>query len=352
MLSFGFFVPYQVVGPPESIGVDELYKQMLEQAVLADQYGFDRIWVPEHHLTHYLQAPSAFMTAIQVGLHVKCRVGTMVSILPYHHPLRVAGEIAVADQILGGRFEAGVGRGGYAYEFRHLGANFGESGQIFQESLQALTEILRAEQAASFHGKYVDFKDAAVWPKPLQNPHPPVWVAGRSTSTIELAARLGCSLATWPVMGPDSIIKGAIDTFRRATEASALKESQEFGVLRLAYVADEESELRSVTETIMQNHRIGRRLHHDWTTTIDANGYVAPERVRDEPTFETMRRNLVFGTTAECVTKLRSYEEMGVDHVMFQLSFGLRHEQTCRQIRKFGEQVLAVYRADAEERMQ
>src|SRR4051812_33348526 len=110
VLTFSIFLSYQRIHPPEAYQGQPLFEEKLDEAKLADELGYDLLWLPEHHLIHFMQCPSTLLLATQIGLNVKMRVGTMVSLLTYRHPLVTAGEIAVADQILGGRLELGVGR--------------------------------------------------------------------------------------------------------------------------------------------------------------------------------------------------------------------------------------------------
>src|SRR3954452_7801930 len=105
LMRFGIFLAYERVHAPEHYAGGNLYDEMLEQAVLADQLGFEVIWIPEHHLIHYAQAPSATVLCTQIGLNVRCTVASMVVLATYRHPLITAGEIAAVDNILHGRFE-------------------------------------------------------------------------------------------------------------------------------------------------------------------------------------------------------------------------------------------------------
>ena len=127
MMTFGLFLSFMQIYE-EQRGLD-MYKNMLELAILADDLGFDNVWVPEHHLIHYIPAPNALLVANQVGQYVKnATVGTAVVLLPFHHPLAIAGDIAATDNMLNGKFELGVARGAYKYEFDRFGQSSGTAG--------------------------------------------------------------------------------------------------------------------------------------------------------------------------------------------------------------------------------
>ena len=154
MMTFGLFLSFMQIYE-EQRGLD-MYKNMLELAVLADDLGFDNIWVPEHHLIHYIPAPNALLVATQVGQHVKnATVGTAVVLLPFHHPLAIAGDIAATDNMLEGKFELGVARGAYKYEFDRFEQEFGDSRARFDESLEILEKIWHSEEKGIEHSRPV-----------------------------------------------------------------------------------------------------------------------------------------------------------------------------------------------------
>jgi alkanesulfonate monooxygenase SsuD/methylene tetrahydromethanopterin reductase-like flavin-dependent oxidoreductase (luciferase family) len=348
MRSTGLFLPYQKITSPD-VPADGLFDRMLEQARHADGIGFDRLWLPEHHMVHYLQSPNPYMLAIQIGLNVQCRVGVMVTVLPLHHPVMVAEDIAVADNILGGRFEAGVGRGSYSQEFAHLQIDIAEGADRLAEGIDALLAIWDAEDSASYSGRFFQFEGAALWPKPVQRPHPPLWVAGRSGASIVRAAELGLNLATWPVTGPDSIVEEALQTFRSAqAPAPRVGDRQEFATMRMAYVSESEEAIDRALETILVNHRIGRYLHSDALGRMDSRGYVEPEPLPVEPSREELLQNLIVGSPEACRAKVERYARMGVDHLIVQMDFGLDQEETLASMNLFADAVLpAFYEAAA-----
>ena len=173
MMTFGLFLSFMQIYE-EQRGLD-MYKNMLELAILADDLGFDNVWVPEHHLIHYIPAPNALLGATQVGQYVKnATVGTAVVLLPFHHPLSMAGDIAATDNMLNGKFELGVARGAYKYEFDRFEQEFGDSRARFDESLEILEKVWHSEDEGIAHkGRFWSFDNTYVWPRPVQDPHPP-----------------------------------------------------------------------------------------------------------------------------------------------------------------------------------
>src|SRR4051794_28381493 len=115
-MRFGIFLSYNRIHRPSEYTTN-IYEERLEQAMEADRLGYEIIWIPEHHMIHFFQVPSVAVLMTQVGLNVQCKVGAMVVLPLYRHPLVTAGEVALVDNILKGRLEIGLGRGAYAYEF-------------------------------------------------------------------------------------------------------------------------------------------------------------------------------------------------------------------------------------------
>jgi alkanesulfonate monooxygenase SsuD/methylene tetrahydromethanopterin reductase-like flavin-dependent oxidoreductase (luciferase family) len=342
-MRIGLFLAYQRIHAPEAYDTN-LYEEMLELAVEGDRLGVDMLWVPEHHLIHLMQTPSAAVLATQIGLKVGCRVGTMVSLLNYRHPLISAGELALVDNVLGGRFEVGVGRGAYEYEFERLGIPFAEGKERLAEALDVLQKIWDNDEAISYQGRFTSFDEALVWPRPVQQPHPPIWVAAMTAPTVEWAARLGYHVVNWPFMRDMSVVEKTAQLFHATREEMGVRRGhQRLGILRQGFVAETEAEAAATLDDALVAHRINQRLHY-FTQNADKRGYVYPEPVDDEPNRDDMYRNLLMGTPEQCLAKVEEYHELGVDDLLINLDFGPSHADVMRSLRLFGEEVLRPYR--------
>src|SRR5262245_15543263 len=190
-MDFGVFQGYTEIYPEQDGST--LYQEQMEQALLVDEFGYDVVWLPEHHLVHLLKAPNPLLTAVQIGTRAKnCRIGVAVLVLPFRHPLLLAGDIALTDHILNGRLELGVGRGAYRYEFERFEIEFNESRDRFEECVDILARVWNSpDRGVPYEGKFYRFDDTYVWPRPFQRPHPPMWVAAQTAPTIEWAVEKG-----------------------------------------------------------------------------------------------------------------------------------------------------------------
>jgi len=345
-MKFGLFLSYQRHHPEQDS--TSLYRDMHELAVAADANGFHRIWFPEHHLIHFLQAPSSLLTAVHASQHVRCRVGTAVVVLPYHHPLIAAGEIAAADHLTGGRLDVGVARGAYRYEFDIFEQDFAKSRAQFEESLDIIQAALTSDQALTHHGEHFNFEHASVYPRPLQTPHPPLWVGGQSTGTVEWAVRrrhnVLHALFVWPLQHAAKIA----DCFHATRKEEGIPDGElKLGMSRMTLVVDDERKIDKHIDEALHNWRIHRALH-DYTQNVDDRGYVAPVQDDADPSREETAANLMIGTLDDVAAKVAAYEAIGVDELNLWMTFGPQQEEILRSIELFGK-IIRKY-SDAETR--
>jgi alkanesulfonate monooxygenase SsuD/methylene tetrahydromethanopterin reductase-like flavin-dependent oxidoreductase (luciferase family) len=345
MLTFGLFLmPTRIHRDEDSAG---LYDEMRDLAVLADQVGFDVVWTPEHHMVQCAQAPSCLLSAAAIGQHVRCRVGTAVALLPYRHPLIWAGEIAAADNLVGGRLELGVGRGAYKYEHERLGLDIGDSKASFQETLQAIVEQLSSEGSVAHQGLLYSYGPTFVLPRPVQRPCPPVWIAAQREETVRWGAERGYHVFNAPFLKPFAYVAGLAEAFREARQKSnASGEPRQFGVLRQGWVSEDEDELQELIHTVMMRQRMVSHLD-DYDVNADDRAYVAPDPVPDEPSPEECMENLLWGTPDRVLQQVIEYEQAGVDHLIFSVSWGLPIERQLASLQLFADKVLTPYRERA-----
>ncbi len=140
---------------------------------------------------------------------------TAVLVLPFHDMRRLAGEICQADCLTGGRLQLGVGRGAFRYEFDRMGIPFEEAKPRFAESLQVLIKLL-SEEEVSWQGTYYNFDTLTITPRPVQRPHPPIWIAALNSESIADATRRGFSVMTTPLRDAFGVARDQALAFRQA----------------------------------------------------------------------------------------------------------------------------------------
>ena len=177
-----------------SVPLPSIYAMALERIVTMDTAGYDAVWLAEHHFTSFSVCPSVHMMGVIAAARTKrLRIGTGVSLAPFYNPLRLAEEVALLDVLSGGRVNWGAGRGFERGEFKAFGIPGEESAQRFHETVAIVLKAWTSDKL-SFQGKYFHYDAVEVLPKPLQAPHPPVWMAATSTTAIDWAARNGFSI--------------------------------------------------------------------------------------------------------------------------------------------------------------
>ncbi len=176
-MKFGTFLLLQ---SPSARNSEEIFARGIRIAQSADKLGFESIWCAEHHFSTYGYLSRPLLLATHIASHTeRIRVGTAVIVLPLHHPLIVAEDIATADLLTGGRLDIGLGRGYQSYEFERLGLSLVDSRERFEEGLDILLKAFDGKPF-SYEGKHYRFGETSVFPTPIQKPHPPLWIVGQS----------------------------------------------------------------------------------------------------------------------------------------------------------------------------
>ncbi|MCZ4548630.1 MULTISPECIES: LLM class flavin-dependent oxidoreductase [Mycobacteriales] len=175
----------------------QAFHNLLEQVVLADSLGYTTAWMVEHHFTRgfsHSSAPDIVLSAL-ASITNRIRLGLGVVLLPFSHPIRTAERVATMDIISNGRIEFGTGRGASPLEYQAFQRPFEQSRALWEENLDTVLGIWEADgEPFSAEHEYWSVPDVGVYPRPVQEPHPPVWVASTSLDGYLQAARRGYNL--------------------------------------------------------------------------------------------------------------------------------------------------------------
>lgn len=184
--------------PGRQISLPTVYERAFDRIAVMDKSGYDAVWLAEHHFTDYSVCPSVHLMAMRVAERTKnLRIGTAVSLAAFYHPLRLAEEVALLDVLSGGRVNWGAGRGFDPVEFSAFKVPLEQSREYFQEAVDVVLAAWINERL-NFSGRYWQFDGVELMPKPLQQPHPPTWVAASSDPAIQWAAKRGLSIMMSP----------------------------------------------------------------------------------------------------------------------------------------------------------
>jgi alkanesulfonate monooxygenase SsuD/methylene tetrahydromethanopterin reductase-like flavin-dependent oxidoreductase (luciferase family) len=214
---FGFFDQLPCAG---GYSERQRYQDLIAQIELGDVLGLDTVWLGELHFSRAFSilADPLMVLAAAAQRTTRIRLGTAVTLLPLHNPVKIAEEAAVADILSGGRLEFGVGRGTAPIHYAGYDIPQDESRDRFDEALEFVLQAWTRE-SFSFQGKFFQARDLTVVPRPVQTPHPPVRIAANSPDTFPMAARRGFPIFATPLINPPDKLKEGLAVYRDTLSA-------------------------------------------------------------------------------------------------------------------------------------
>jgi alkanesulfonate monooxygenase SsuD/methylene tetrahydromethanopterin reductase-like flavin-dependent oxidoreductase (luciferase family) len=389
-----FGLLYEAQRPFKGTNVDwnRLYKETLEQCVLADKLGYDNLWFVEHHfLTGFSGSPcpEVLLGALS-QMTRRIRIGFGVSILPAHHPIHVAERAAMLDQLTDGRLELGTGRSN-AYEQVGQGIDPRNTRAMWEESLRMLPRIW-SEGEFSWDGTFWKVPSRNVLPKPYQKPHPPFYLACTQTESYDVAAENGIGVLSSATFAT-TILAGHVKRYRErvkhARPAGAFvneywgnnvhtfcgednDEARQLAALSLKtffgpdkpYIRDRVNAYEQLLEEWggVPDHLkadFGRWLrqsdeaHKAQAAQVGISLDSGPGAARAafgqmDPDTLCERGIIIAGDPESCIRGVRLYEAAGVDQViMIMQTETIPHERALSSIEMIGKHVIPVFRAES-----
>ena len=331
-----------------NLEMSEVARHTLEMVQMADEGGFNIVWAAEHHALEMTIAPNPFQLLTWWAMHTNSiRLGSAVAVAAYWHPINLAGEAAMTDLLSNGRLEFGIGSGAYQREFdrMHPGLNRSDGWLYMQEMLPAILALWQGDYEHT--GEFWSFPLSTSVPKPLQNPHPPIWVAARAPMTFDFAIKNDCNIMSWPLTRPMSeaeLYKSQLDeAIRKYPEGKP----PIFAMMRHACVYDHtdswEVPVKAAQRQLGQFENLFKNLGdvcNGFSQSVDLDSIAN----RDEYDPKMLHDNLLFGTPDEVIDKLRLYEEIGVDEFIYYASLGLGHKEQLRSMQLFINEVMPAFR--------
>ena len=245
-VKFGYYILNTYV--PELDGDSRsVYGRWLEQIDRAESLGFDSLWVTEHHFRHFggmMPSPSVILAAASQRTH-KMRLGAAVSIVPMHNPLRIAEEFAMVDQLSGGRVNFGAGRGMHPTEYAVFGYDWNDAQKRLPEGLDIIVRAWSGEEF-EWQGEHYRFPRLRVYPRPLQQPHPPIYVtANRDPESFNMIGRRGHHLMTLPWIATNEEQRPRVEMYRAGLrDAGHPMEDKDVFTMYPIYVGGDDDEAR------------------------------------------------------------------------------------------------------------
>ncbi len=358
-MKFGLLYELEYARPWHATFERDLFHQALDQIELADRVGFDYVWQVEHHfLTEYSHssAPEVFLGAVSQRTS-RIRIGHGVVLLPtaYNHPVRVAERIATLDILSNGRVEFGTGRSGTPAELDGFGIDPAQSKEMWAEAVGVIPKMWR-DEPFEHHGKFFNMPARNVIPKPVQKPHPPMWVAASSPETFVQAGERGLGVLCFILGRPADLVSRVQtyrDAIRTAQPAGDVINNQVAG-FTVTLCLDDDAEARAIggPAALWYTAMLGSIVGEWRGRSIPGYEYYSQMSQQASDQAEMDLNGLVgdgtycLGDPEGCIRTIRKYEEAGVDQLICFMQAGrVPHEKIMRSIQLFGEKVIPAFHA-------
>ncbi|TDJ70517.1 MAG: LLM class flavin-dependent oxidoreductase [Proteobacteria bacterium] len=325
----------------------DVARHTLEMVQMADKGGFNIVWAAEHHALEMTIAPNPFQILTWWAAHTnKIRLGTAVAVAPYWHPINLAGEAALLDLYSGGRLVFGIGSGAYQREFdrMHPGLEQKDGWRYMHEMLPAVKALWQGDY--EHNGEFWKFPTSTSVPKPLQKPHPPIWVAARAPITFDYSVKNNCNIMSWPLTRPMSEAELYKQRLDEALENNPGSPRPIFAMMRHTAVYDNKKDwevpVKAAQRQLSQFENLFKNLG-DVKNGFPKTIQVSELENRAEYDPKMLHENLMFGTPDEVITKLKRYDDLGVDEFIYYASLGLGHKEQKRSLELFCKEVMPAF---------
>lgn len=323
------------IDPPYQV----YYEQILEQVALAEELGWECFMFNEHHFLGYGGpiANPAVLLAAAAARTSKIHLGPCIAILPLRHPLHSAEDYAMVDAISGGRLEFGIGSGNTEMDYKVFGVTRENDRQRLHEALEIVLKVW-SQDHASHRGEFWRFDELTLYPRPMQQPHPPIWVAGTSAEGLGWAGRQGYHIMTVGHPHPPEKVCLGVEAWKRGLIEAGFDPSNKHCQFHVRTHVHEDSEQAKLTgmaavKRYDEISRIGRR-------SLSA----APAEYDWEMMLATGRNN--YGNPEQCIRNIRNaMKNYYFDTLTTTFNFGaIPHAEIMKSMRLFAREVMPAFR--------
>jgi alkanesulfonate monooxygenase SsuD/methylene tetrahydromethanopterin reductase-like flavin-dependent oxidoreductase (luciferase family) len=353
-MKFGGFYELQLPRPWAHGSEHTLIKNALDQVELSDKAGFDYIWATEHHFLEeyaHSSAPEVFLAAAsQRTKNVRIGHG-IVQMPPYiNHPARVAERIATLDLISDGRVDYGIGAGASETELGGFGVPQDEKKAMMLEGARAVVDMFTQEPFAGLDGKYFKMPSRNVVPKPLQKPHPPLWLACSNRTSIIQAAKLGLGALTFSFVGPEQARQWVADyytTFEKECEPLGYAVNPQFAIACPFLCGRDAAKVE----------QMGAEAYGFFIYTLGHYSFFGDHEPGVSDVWDEFKNHPKEfappeGRTQDCVgtperirAQLKEFEAVGIDQVIcLSQAANIPHDMLCSSIELFSKEVLPEFK--------
>ncbi len=349
-MEFGYFTLSDNHYQDNRRGANQFVADILNETVYADELGYHSAWIGEHHFNSLgvLSCPDLVL-ANAAARTKKIRLAPAVTVLPLHHPIRVAEQWATLDLLSNGRVDWAAGRGYDRREYEPFKVDFNDNQAIFEEGMELVRRLWEAGgERLSHHGKYYQFDDVRITPQPIQKPIPS-YVASFSKPSIELAARLGCGLVVAPFAA--AMTFGGLQQVSALYRESCAKAGKKPARLMCSYFThfadDKEAEaaqrarqIRYYKECVIPalpgDPKTAPPSYRYFVDMVDRLGKVKPQDLTEN--------SVLLGSTQQMIDTLKKVEAAGFDEVILYFNVGMKpHPQVKDEMARFMAEVAPAF---------
>jgi alkanesulfonate monooxygenase SsuD/methylene tetrahydromethanopterin reductase-like flavin-dependent oxidoreductase (luciferase family) len=348
-MEFGYFTLSDNHYENNSRTPNQFVADITAEALHAEDLGMHSAWIGEHHFNSLgvLSCPDLVLAYIAARTK-HLRLAPAVTVLPLHHPIRVAEQWATLDLLSGGRVDFAAGRGYDRREYEPFNVSFDDNQGIFEEGLELVRRLWEADERISHHGKHYSFDNVRITPKPVQRPIP-TYVASFSKLSIELAARLGCNLVVAPFAAAMSFggLKQVVDLYNE----TCAKHGKKPGRVMCSYFthfADTEAEeqaqrarqVRYYKECVIPafpgDPKNAPPSYRYFIEIVDRLQKVKPEDLTEN--------SVLLGSPQRIIDTLKKVEAAGIREVILYVNVGLKpHQQVKHEMARFMTEVAPAF---------
>jgi len=362
-MKFGVFYELQLPKPWLPGDEARLFHEALEQVVLADKLGFDHAWEVEHHFLDeysHSSAPEVFLAAAAARTkNIRIGHGIRQVIPNYNHPARTAEGLATLDIISNGRVEFGIGEGATRLELGGFNIPAKEKRAMAIEAGEQIANMMVLDPYPGFEGKYFSMPCRNVLPKPVQNPHPPMWMACTNRDTIKVAASLGVGALAFSFVDPEEA-KAWSEIYYGIIKSDQCKPIGHSVNANIAMVSNF-SVHHDRAEAIRRGHEgfeffgyaLNALVAHDtvpgrtdmWGDYLKKRGNRTQEIIDAGARADAIATGI--GTPDDMRKHLKAFQEAGVDQVIFMQQAGRnKHSEICESLELFAAEVMPEFKAE------
>ena len=348
-MKFGYFTLSDNHYDNNTRSANQFVADITAEALYAETLGMHSAWIGEHHFNSLgvLSCPDLVLAHIAAQTR-RIRLAPAVTVLPLHHPIRVAEQWATLDLLSNGRVDFAAGRGYDKREYLPFGVSFESNQSIFEEGLEIVRRLWDADERISHHGTHYSFDDVRITPKPVQRPIP-TYVASFSRPSIEMAAKLGCSVVVAPFAA--AMTFGGLRQVADAYHGACARYGRAPGRLMCSYFthfADNAEQEAAARARQIRYYRecVIPAFPGDPKTAPPSYRYFIDmvERLKNVKPEDLTENSVLLGSAARMIDTLKKVEAAGFEEVIFYVNVGLKpHAQVKEEMARLMEEVAPAF---------